>query len=139
MSEVFVDTSAIYAILIPDDPDHPAAREVVDDLEREDATLVTSSAVVYETVALLQRRIGVGAVRRFRESVEPALDIRWVDRIAYDAAMAALLTANARDVSLVDWTSFAVMRANGWRRAFAFDDDFARQGFEILSPRGGAA
>ncbi len=130
MSEVFVDTSAIYAILVPDDPDHGAARKVLEDLEHEDATLVTSSAVVYETVALLQRRVGVEAVRRFRERIEPALDVRWVERSVYDAAMAALLTANARDVSLVDWTSFAVMRAQGWRRAFAFDEDFARQGFE---------
>lgn len=135
MTDVFVDTSAIYALLVPEDPDHGAAKEALDQLEVEDATLTTSSAVVYEVAALLQRREGVEAVRQFRERVEPALAVVWVDRGTYEAAMAALLTANARDVSLVDWTSFAVMRASGWRRAFAFDDDFARQGFETLPPR----
>lgn len=136
MSDVFVDTSAIYAILVADDPAHADAKAALDELERTDATLLTSSAVLYESAALLQRRAGVDAVRRFRERIEPALEVRWVDRPMYDAAMAALLTAGAKDVSLVDWTSFAMMRASACRKAFAFDDDFTRQGFEVIpAPR----
>ena len=37
-----------------------------------------------------------------------------------------------RDVSLVDWTSFEVMRRLGIEQAFAFNDDFAAQGFGVL-------
>jgi len=33
------------------------------------------------------------------------------------------------------WTSFEIMRRRGIGTAFAFDDDFARQGFELV-PRG---
>jgi predicted nucleic acid-binding protein len=33
----------------------------------------------------------------------------------------------------VDRTSFTFMRRRGIRRAFAFDDDFAREGFELVA------
>jgi predicted nucleic acid-binding protein len=36
-------------------------------------------------------------------------------------------------VSLVDHTSFIVMRSLGISRAFAFDDDFAREGFALVT------
>lgn len=47
-------------------------------------------------------------------------------------AITAMLAARRRPVSLVDWTSFEVMRSRGIGSAFAFDDDFAAQGFTVL-------
>ncbi len=46
--------------------------------------------------------------------------------------MAALLAAGHRSVSLVDWVSFELMRAERIDCAFAFDADFARQGFATV-------
>jgi uncharacterized protein len=46
--------------------------------------------------------------------------------------VSAMLAAGQRDVSLVDWTSFELMRRLGVNTAFAFDDDFAEQGFDLL-------
>lgn len=43
--------------------------------------------------------------------------------------MSALLAADRRGLSLVDWVGFTVMRRRGVARAFAFDDDFSSQGF----------
>jgi predicted nucleic acid-binding protein len=43
--------------------------------------------------------------------------------------VAALLAAATSDVSLVDWTSFELMRRKGIETALTFDDDFERQGF----------
>jgi len=37
-----------------------------------------------------------------------------------------------RDVSLVDYTTFEVMRREGIRQAFAFDPHFAEAGFACL-------
>jgi predicted nucleic acid-binding protein len=50
----------------------------------------------------------------------------------HDRAIAALLTAGARDLSLVDCVSFEVMRLLGLDTAFAFDAHFAQQGFRSL-------
>ena len=43
-----------------------------------------------------------------------------------------MLTARLPQLSGVDAVSFEVMRRAGVRAAFAFDDHFARFGFELL-------
>lgn len=48
------------------------------------------------------------------------------------AAVSAVLTARLRQLSVVDAVSFEVMRRAGVRAAFAFDDRFARFGFDLL-------
>jgi predicted nucleic acid-binding protein len=48
-----------------------------------------------------------------------------------------VLVAGRRKVSLVDWTSFLVMRRRGISTAFALDSDFAAEGFEVIpAPEG---
>jgi predicted nucleic acid-binding protein len=132
MSAVFADTSAIYAFLAAEDEQHERAKAILASLRAEVTSLVSSSYVIQETVALLQARIGIPAVRTFQQMVVPALEIEWVDQSVYQRAMAALLASGRRDVSLTDWTSFEIMRARGIERAFAFDRDFADQGFVVL-------
>jgi predicted nucleic acid-binding protein len=62
----------------------------------------------------------------------PVVAIAWVDEALHAEAREALLGSGRRHVSLVDWTSFLVMRRHGVARAFAFDPDFREQGFEVL-------
>ena len=47
-------------------------------------------------------------------------------------AQNALLAADRRKVSLVDRSSFHIMRSRMVRTAFAFDPHFRDQGFEVL-------
>lgn len=57
----------------------------------------------------------------------------WVWSLAlHQRALATLLGAGRREVSLVDWVSFLLMRELGIRHAFAFDRHFAEQGFVVL-------
>lgn len=63
------------------------------------------------------------------------MEIVWVDREMHAAAVSALLAAIRRRVSLVDWVSFEVMRRRGIETAFAFDRDFAVQGFGTIPSR----
>lgn len=133
MSSIFVDTAAIYAYLVAEDDRHEEAKALVESFESADPTLVSSSYVLQETVALLQARIGVSAVRTFQKSVAPVLEVEWITETLYRRAMAALLAAGKRAVSLTDWTSFEVMRDRGIEQAFAFDGHFEDQGFRVLS------
>lgn len=48
------------------------------------------------------------------------------------STLAALLAADRRTVSLVDWTSFTVMRRDHVELAFAFDGDFVARGFALV-------
>jgi predicted nucleic acid-binding protein len=128
---VFVDTSALYALLDASDPEHGNAASILGQLASADESLLTHALVITESVALVHRRLGWPAVDRLVDDVLPLVTIRWVGADLHGTAMAAFRASRSR-VSLVDWTSFALMRAEGVSRAFAFDADFAAQGFTLL-------
>jgi predicted nucleic acid-binding protein len=128
---IFADTSALLAILDRDDAFHAAAAAALPELAAVE-TLLTHEYVLVEATALAQRRLGIGAVRRLTDDLLPLLEVLWVDVDLHAEAREALLAAGRRNVSLVDWTSFLVMRRHGVRRAFTFDVDFAAEGFEVV-------
>jgi predicted nucleic acid-binding protein len=130
---VFVDTSAFLAVLAADDEYHTAAAAIWRRLISDEEPLVTNNYVLVETVALLQRRVGLQAVRAFQSKVMPSLLVRWVDETLHEQALTSVLSANRRNLSLVDCTSFQTMRQDGINRAFTFDQHFAEQGFERLT------
>lgn len=128
---VFVDTSALYALLDADDENHDAARRTLSGL-REDRELLTHNYVLVETAAVVQRRIGWQAARDFLERLAPALELVWVEGEIHRAGVAAFLTSDRPAVSLVDMVSFEVMRLHGLETVFAFDRDFQAEGFETI-------
>jgi uncharacterized protein len=133
MSHAFVDTSALYALLVRSDNRHRDARRAFARLMADEVVLVTSSYVLVETYALLGRRIGLDAVAAFRDHFAPLLDVAWVDPATHDAALDALLDRSTHDLSLVDMVSFVVMRGRGIDEAFAFDRHFEEEGFVTRS------
>jgi predicted nucleic acid-binding protein len=134
---VFVDTSAIYAVLDADDDSHAQAARVwprlVDGIAAGETQGITHAAVVVEATALVQRRLGMNAVRDLHDELLPVLSLHFVEDGLHGRAVTALLAADRRDVSLVDWTSFELMRAHGVRSAFAFDEGFTAQGFALYA------
>lgn len=127
---VFVDTSAFYAVLDRDDAFHGVARETWTRLLGDDERLVTNNYVVLECYALIQNRLGMEALRAFSDDVLPVIRVLWVSEEEHHGAAQAVLAAGRRDLSLVDCTSFLIMRAAAIRTAFAFDRHFAEQGFQ---------
>lgn len=124
----FVDSSALYALLSAEDPNHGVAAAWFRSADR-DPNIVTHNYVVVETTALLQRRLGPDAVRAFLEDLLSPIDVLFVDEELHRLATSAFLAAVRRRPSLVDWVSFELMRHERIRRAFAFDRDFRAQGF----------
>ncbi|MGQ9498683.1 MAG: type II toxin-antitoxin system VapC family toxin [Desulfotomaculales bacterium] len=133
---IFIDTSAFLAVLDADDENHLPARRTWEGILASGASLITTSYVLVETYALVQRRLGMEAVRTFHEDIVPLLQVEWVDGNLHQQGANALLTARRRNLSLVDCTSFAVMRRLGIRRAFALDKHFSEQGFELAPGEG---
>jgi len=129
---VYADTSALYAVIDADDANHCAARSTWVELLEGDTPLVCSNYVLLETCALIQHRLGVDAVRGFRKSVYPVLQVEWVDKRLHETAVTAVVTANRRGLSVVDCVSFEVMRVLGIDTAFSFDAHFEEQDFICL-------
>jgi len=132
MSGVFVDTAALLALLDRAQSEHERAASTWRSLLAASEVLHTTNYVLVETFALTQRRLGIAAVRTFQRDFVPLLEIDWVDPTVHEAAVAALLAADRRRLSLVDLVSFEVMQLRGLQRAFTFDEDFAAWGFETL-------
>jgi uncharacterized protein len=125
---VFVDTSALYALLDEEDRHHGAAISVWPDLlDRE--RLVTHAYVVVETSALVQRRLGTAAAARLHHGLLPPVRVLAVDAVTHARSVERWLTSAQRALSLVDVTSFVVMESLGATQAFAFDADFTAAGF----------
>jgi predicted nucleic acid-binding protein len=127
-----VDTSAIIAVLLSDDRRHRQAREAFERLAERRDVLLTTSYVLLEAYALLGRRIGIEAVRLFREEFAPLLDVVWIDASTHERGLDLLLRQSDRHLTLVDAVSFVVVRDERVDELFAFDRDFEAEGFPIL-------
>ncbi|MDW7711325.1 MAG: PIN domain-containing protein [Deferrisomatales bacterium] len=129
MSRVFVDTSAIVALLVSSDEAHERAVAAFAGLRRRLASLVTTSYVLVETYALLGRRLGPAAVASFRTDFAPLLEVVWIGEELHDRGLDLLLEKSARTLSLVDAVSFIVLRDLNLREVFAYDAHFASEGY----------
>lgn len=121
---VFVDTSALYALLDRNDKQHEQAKLIWREMLNSVTPLLTSNYVLLEMSALLQRRFGMEAVRDLEEGIAPMLMITWVSEGLHRLGMAMLMAANRRQLSLVDCVSFAVCQQSKVRTVFAFDAHF---------------
>jgi predicted nucleic acid-binding protein len=134
---IFIDTAAFLAVLNAVDRFHESARHTWDEILSSDSALFSSNYVILETIALLQHRFGIEAVRLFESDILPVVEIAWVDESIHKQGVSALLAANRRNLSLVDCTSFEIMRQIGLDTAFTYDLHFHEQGFKAI-PEGSA-
>jgi predicted nucleic acid-binding protein len=134
---IFIDTAAFLAVLNANDQFHQPAKRIWNEILSQDSSLFSSNYVILETTVLLQHRFGIEALRLFESDILPVVEIAWVDETIYKQGMSALLAANRRNLSLVDCTSFEIMRQIGLDAVFTFDPHFREQGFKVI-PEGNA-
>jgi predicted nucleic acid-binding protein len=131
---VFIDTSAFFALLDRDDENHPLAAGAWKKILESAPRLITSNYILVETVALLQSRLGIEAVRSFQTEMVPAIHIEYVNADLHRLGISALLSTGKRRLSFVDCISFEMMRHFGLKHVFTFDAHFREQGFKTIPP-----
>ena len=129
---IFIDTAAFMAMLSASDQFHLMAKKVWGEILYADTSLYSSNYVLLETTALLQHRIGIEAVRVFEGDILPVIYIIWVDETIHNRAMSVLLSANRRNLSLVDCSSFELIRQLGIDSVFTFDSHFQELGIRVI-------
>jgi len=131
VNRVFIDTSAIFALLVPTDDAHDRAARAFGRLRTRESVLITTSYNLVETYALLDRRFGRDATAKFRSNFAPLLQILWVDGDLHERGL-DLMLERPTGVSLVDAVSFICIRERQVDEVFAFDRHFEVEGFPIL-------
>jgi len=119
---LFVDTSIWYAAADSSDASNVRAKSILSGGE----ALLTTDHVLLETWVLLRYRITRRAAEKFWEALRAgAAIIEPVGAADLEAAWQIGTAFRDQDFSIVDRTSFAVMRRLGIERAASLDDDFA--------------
>jgi uncharacterized protein len=129
---IFIDTSALYALMDADDRNHERARDAWAQWLDQPIQFLTSNYVLLESMALIQHRLGIRAARQFDEELMPVLRVHWIDAELHTTALKMVLAIGQRDLSLVDCTNIELMRRLGHRTIFAFDRRYPEQGLTQL-------
>jgi len=129
---IFIDTSAFFALLDGDDAHHKKAKGVWGEVLKPENNLVTTNYVLIESFALIQNRLGLDALKEFQNDILPLIGIEWVPAHIHARAVSALLAVSKKSLSLVDCVSFEVIRYLGISKVFCFDPHFCEQGFGCI-------
>ena len=125
----FIDTSGLVAYLDGDDTYNERAVDAWEAMLAVEYNLIVTDYVRLETWALVQRRLGIEAIQALSKIVLPLCQVEYVGEEGFERASGQWLTAQRRNLSLVDIASFDCMRRKGIELAFAFDKHFEEQGF----------
>jgi len=129
---VFIDTSAFYALMDRSDRYHDKAKKLWAALLDEEINLKTSNYIIIETLALLQSRLGFDAAHLYASDILGLVDICWVDEQRHNLAFELWLSLGRKKLSFVDCVSFIIMRYYRLEKVFGLDRHFDEQGFKIL-------
>ena len=133
MTKVFVDTSAILALLDRADPQHAAVRAAFAGLAEAD--LMTHGYVVAESLAVARRRFGVEGAMALLDDVLPVIDIVGVEPDLHRRVQAVYRLSLPSGISFVDRLSFAVVEREAADAVFATDADFRALGVPLIPER----
>ncbi len=137
LREVFVDTSAWYAVAVPADRCHPRAAALFRELLEQRATLITSDYVLDETLTRLRYdTTHADAVAFWRGVVDAQakghLRIERVDEAMWAAAIVLFERFSDTQLSVTDCSTLAISGALGLGEVFAFDSHLAMTGMRLV-------
>jgi predicted nucleic acid-binding protein len=130
---VFVDTGAWLALALVQDSMHERARLIWTTMLEAGARPFVSVPVLLETFTYLQRKVSEDVAARWWASLE---EVRFLERLEcapseLASAMKYFARRDLHKLSLVDATSFVLMKKHKLRVAFTFDGHFATAGFRL--------
>jgi predicted nucleic acid-binding protein len=136
VSEVFADTSALYALVNRRDFGHDAAKEAVGRLVRAGRKIVITDYVLAETLNLANARGGSLVASRVLDLVEQSAGIRmeWIGVERFGVATTFFRKHADHGYSFTDCTSFTVMKQEKLTEALTTDRHFREAGFKVLLP-----
>ena len=130
MNQIFVDTSAWYAIYDKSDGRHEAAARF---LNETPALLITSNLIFAETLSLMTKRLGKTLALNFGRKVRASGRVRilHLDAALEESAWSCFERYHDKPWDFIDCASFALMDSLKLGKAFTFDAHFRQKGFQV--------
>src|SRR6266508_6905193 len=132
MEKIFVDTSALYALISTQDQKIELAIKTWENALERGEILFTNNYVLVECFALVQSRLGIEFVRALQANIVSFLQVDWISEQQHASSVNDVFTANRRQLSLVDCSCIESIRHLGIERVFTFDEHFHEQGFKVI-------
>ena len=131
---VFVDSSAWYAMVDADDPNHALALRRFRRIAEARRSMVTTNHVIGETYTLVRKRLGSRLALGFLQHArsDPLVQRTFVPESWEEDAERLLEQYDDQTFSYVDATSFVSMRRLRLQEALTFDRDFLIAGFMLV-------
>jgi predicted nucleic acid-binding protein len=133
---IFADTSGWATLFVQQEPFHAFACDMIFRLQAQGWRIYTSNYVLSELSALLMSPMRVhGQLRmsiRDRIRSAPWVEIVHIDEAIDQESWQLLFSRPDKEFSLVDCSSFAVMRRLALRTALTTDHHFEQAGFHRL-------
>ena len=127
---VFVDSSAIVALLVKNDDNHAQAVEILNRLTRQGTELVLSNFIVAETYNLIAVRTTPAKAREWL--LANTWPVERVSHIDEKRALEIIKTYDDKDFSYTDAASFAMIERFAIDYAFTFDRHFQQYGIPVV-------
>lgn len=133
-SEIFVDSSGFFALLVKSDEKHHAANRIHRRAARDKQRFLTTDYVLDETATLCKAR-GYAHVASalFEAALESAAcRVLWTESERFDSVRAFFLKHQDQAWSFTDCLSFCIMKELRLREALTKDAHFEQAGFVAL-------
>lgn len=136
MRRVFVDADAFVALASTKDSNHQQAIACLDKLANKPVVFVTSGYVFSEVVTVLSLRVSKTAAVKFIDTLQDPTNQYTILRVDEDiekAAMAIFKAQASKNVSFVDCTNIALVRAHQLDAIFSFDKIYRKNGLTVVT------
>ncbi len=133
--KIFIDTSAFKALVDFNDEFHKTASDFWLTAKEKSLKFITSNFVLDETFTLIRAQMGKQAALQLRKDLFESSEVIEIIQITLTDEQQAwnfFEKLPGRGVSFTDCTSFALMKRLRLKKAFTFDTDFKKAGFEIV-------
>lgn len=131
---VFVDASAFISSLVVNDSNHPRAKKISAELEKEKAQLVTTNMVIAEVLTVLSMRQEKQLALQFGERLrQGGIEVAHPNPDHFEKAWNIFKREKSKNLSFVDCMSFTVIQLFHIPSVFSFDRQFRNRGYTVLS------
>ena len=130
---IFVDADALIGLRVKEDAHYNIAKQILNDLEEEGETLVTSwQAVDKVTTKLAYFDKKKNALDFLKWLFKSDVEVVYIDNRLAKKAVKKFKEQTSKRVSLTDCTNMVIAEEMGVRQIFSFDKHYEQNGLELL-------